>query len=110
MPATKRRVLHDCRECGQLFEELARRGHSLVRFAFANSRSGRKSRDLCGIDMENLLCFGFQMFYRDTELAMRLDRATAVIDVPARTIILTKVRLRHRVKYLPKTVHDIRLY
>jgi hypothetical protein len=110
MPKTKERVLHGLHDSDQLFEGLERRGKQVVRIPVVWRTTSRKGAMLCGVQVRHLMLFGFQQFYRGTELELRLKSATAVINVPARTIILTNVRLRHRVKYLPKTVHDIRLY
>ena len=110
MPKTKARVLHGLDECDRLFEGLSRRGEEEVRVSVVWGSRGRKGSRLCGVQVRNLMLFGFQQFYRGTELAPWLKSTTGIIDVPARTIILTNVRLRHRFKDLPKEVHDIRLY
>jgi hypothetical protein len=110
MPKTKARALNGLRECDRLFEELSRRGKKVVRMPVVLGSSCRKGSRLYGVPVRHLMLFGFQQFYRGTELALWLKSATAVIDVTARTIILRNVRLRHRFKYLPNKVHDIQLY
>ena len=110
MPQTKAPVLHGLHECDRLFEGLSCRGEEVVRVSFVWGSTCRKGARLCGVEVRNLMTFGFQQFYRGTGLELWLKSTTAIIDVTARTIILTRVRLRHRFKDLPKEVHDIRLY
>jgi hypothetical protein len=110
MPKTKPRVLHGNPQCEQLLDLLAlkRLPKVLVRVKCRSSRRGDTPEH---IDVEGLMLFAFQQFYAGTDFKPRMVKSfTLVIDVTARTITLTNVKLQHRLKHLPKVVHDLRVY
>lgn len=110
MPETKHRVLHGIRQCEQLFDALAKRGETIVRIPIEITPKSRKGRMMCGINVHLLMVGAFAQFYRGTDLMGMFESGVAVIDVSARTIILTKVRTCRVFKHLPRTVHDLRVY
>lgn len=110
MPKTKPRVLHRLRQAEQLLDVLARRGEAIVRLPVQRASKSRKGMMLCGVNVRDVVHHAFDQFYRGTELMGMLQSAVAVIDVSARTIVLTQVRLRCRAKHLPRSVHDMRVY
>lgn len=110
MPETKRRVLHGIRQCEQLFDALAKRGGTILQIPIESIPRSRKGRMMCHINVQALMLCAFDQFYRGTELMGMFESGVAVVDVSARTIVLTKVRLYRVFKHLPRTAHDLRVY
>ncbi len=110
MPDTQRRVLHGNQQCERLLDELARFRLSAFTTPVRNIKTRKNVHLYFGIDVRALMVHAFERFYRGTVIATCLLSAEAVIDVEKRTIILTRVRLKHRRKDLPKEVHDLRVY
>lgn len=110
MHKTKLRVLHGIRQSEQLLDALAQRREAVVRIPIERVPKTRKGLMLCRINVHCLMLGAFDQFYRGTELMGMLKSAVAVIDVKARTIVLTQVRVRSVSKYLPRMLHDMRVY
>jgi hypothetical protein len=110
MPPTLRRVLHGNQQCEYVLDTSTPSGVASLRVPLRICTSPRLVRSCWGVNFLMLPVHALAQLYRDMELTTRFSSATALIDTVSRTIVLTNVRLRHRVKCLPKTVHDIRLY
>lgn len=110
MPNTQQRVLHGNQQCERLLDAFACFRLKSVHIPVRKSKTRRNAQLFFGIDVRALMVHAFERFYQGTVLAPLLSSAEAVIDIEKRSIILTKVRLRHRRKDLPKEVHDLQVY
>ena len=101
MPVIKRRVLHGRPEVEAMLDKY--RGITLKHPSHVDKLSSPDGLSL-------LACTAIDQFYEGTELAGKFLSATTIVDYVDRRIFLTKIRLRHKIKYLPKRVVDIQVY
>jgi hypothetical protein len=109
MSAIQRRVLHGSKQCALIFWVLAKRDIATIEIPI-RVRKRCPKQTLASDDVWSVMTAAYRTFYHGTELADCLSSMTVAIDVAARTVILKNIRLAHKVKHLPKKLHDIRVY